>query len=988
MRLHRLELAAFGPYPGREVVDFDRLGADGLFLLHGDTGAGKTTLLDAVAYALYGAVPGVRDQAKRLRCDYAAEDVVTEVVLELTVQGHRLRLVRRPEYRRRKKRGGGTTTEKARASLTWVGSPPAGCATDGLIRIDEIARTVERLLGMTKEQFFQVVLLPQGEFAQFLRADTEQRERLLEKLFGTHRFALVEQWFRDHRQNRRRALDETRQAVRELVARVAQAADEEPPEGPDAGERWLAGVVERGRAALSTAERTLARAVSERELAESDLVERRALADKVRRVRAAATELADLAERAEQRKRWRAELSSATRAVAVVDADRELAVLDQAVHLAEHAEAEQERLCAGLGQGDLAANAAQLRAIAGHLREEAGSLAGLVPEAAQLEVELATLTELERTHDRTRLVHEELGERLASLPQRVAHARDRLAEASAALAALPVLKVASQDAQELFTAATSLPELEEAVRSAVDRHQGAVDAYQSARQTLLDLRQRRLDGMAAELSAALVAGQPCPVCGADEHPRPAPSSLGTVTAEDERRAADAEHRALEDRQAAQSMLVDVQARHAAVSTRLAGRSLAEVRSTWEAAVADYERAAQVAAARVELASAVEELDREEGLLRAEHAATAAKLATTRRDRSDLAARILERRALLDRARGDHPDVAARRTHVLELAGALEVLAEVRSWRVAAEARADEQRVVVAKAVASAGFLDLDAARRAARAPSEMAELERRLSEADGRAEHARRVLADPDLDGIDPTTEVDLPAAVEAASQARAACEVAVALASHARRRDQDIARLAERLRAVWRELAPREAAFEELSALTEVVNGRGQNAQRMSLRAYVLASRLEEVAVAASARLRRMSQGRYSFVHTDEPGRRGTRGGLGLDVLDDYSGRVRPAKTLSGGETFIASLALALGLADVAASQAGGNLLDTLFVDEGFGGLDVQTLDEVMDTLDELRAGGRVIGLVSHLEDLRQRIPVRLHVRRARTGSVLEIIT
>jgi len=173
---------------------------------------------------------------------------------------------------------------------------------------------------------------------------------------------------------------------------------------------------------------------------------------------------------------------------------------------------------------------------------------------------------------------------------------------------------------------------------------------------------------------------------------------------------------------------------------------------------------------------------------------------------------------------------------------------------------------------------------------------------------------------------------------------------------------------------------------LTDVVTGRGQNSRKMSLRSYVLAARLEEVAVAATARLKKMSQGRYSFVHSDAAGAHGTRGGLGLDVLDDYSGTVRPAKTLSGGESFLASLSLALGLADVVAAESGGALLDTLFVDEGFGTLDADTLDVVMNILDELRAGGRVVGLVSHVEELRQRIPTRLRVRKSRSGSTLEM--
>jgi exonuclease SbcC len=207
-----------------------------------------------------------------------------------------------------------------------------------------------------------------------------------------------------------------------------------------------------------------------------------------------------------------------------------------------------------------------------------------------------------------------------------------------------------------------------------------------------------------------------------------------------------------------------------------------------------------------------------------------------------------------------------------------------------------------------------------------------------------------------------------------------------AQRREHEVAGLADQLARAWADLAPVEREFAELVALTEVVNGRGQNARQMSLRSYVLAARLEEVAESATQRLRRMSQGRYSFVHTDARGTHGRRGGLGLDVLDDYSGQIRPAKTLSGGESFLASLALALGLADVVAGETGGAMLDTLFVDEGFGTLDADTLDLVMDTLDELRAGGRVVGLVSHVEELRQRIPMRLRVRKARTGSTVEL--
>jgi exonuclease SbcC len=980
LRLHRLELAAFGPYPNREAVDFDALGADGLFLLHGDTGAGKTALLDAVAFALFGAVPGVRGEARRLRCDYAADDTATSVSLELTVQGHRLRVTRSPDYVRPRRRGRGTTKQPAKASLTWVGSAPSGHAPDGLTRIDEVGLTIERLLGMSKDQFFQVVLLPQGEFARFLRSETGDREKLLERLFGTQHFAGVEQWFRDRRTERGRVLDARRIAVRELVARVAQVAGDEPPEdGADAA--WLAAVVARTAAAASEAAARQEAAGQARDAAEADLVERRGLADRIRRVRAARRELAALAEQADLRESGRAELDAARRAVPVVAAERELAMVRRLLETARSTEDSRNRAVGGCEAG-----VAELREAAGALREEAGTLAGLLDEAGRHGADLARVAGLDRAESTTRARAGRLAARLSQLPQQVAAAREQHEEATAAAAALAGLQSAMDEAKALARDAARLPDVEKAVRSAAEKQRRAVDAHQQARETVLDVRQRRLDGMAAELSAELMPGRPCPVCGSGEHPQPAWLELATVSAMDEHQATRAEQLALDARQSAAAAFREAEQELSALVERLAGRTARELATLRRRAVREHARAAALAARRAEFAEAVRALDDEAERLRDRHGAAERELVAIERERSGLTAAMAARAERLDAARGEHPDVATRRAHLLDRARALDALADARTERIAVAERLDERRIAVEETVAASGFDRVAAAREAARSESAMAELDGALAEADLREAAARRVLAEPELSDVDPTVEVDLAAAAGAAAAARQEAESAVAAASATRRRAQEIDGLAERLRAAWHRLAPLEAEFAELSALTDVVNGRGQNVRRMSLRSYVLAAKLEEVAAAATARLRRMSHGRYSFVHSDQAGPRGTRGGLGLDVLDDYSGRVRPAKTLSGGETFLASLALALGLADVVAAQTGGALLDTLFVDEGFGGLDPDTLDEVMDTLDELRTGGRVVGLVSHVEELRQRIPIRLRVHKSRSGSVLEL--
>jgi exonuclease SbcC len=1128
VRLHRLELTAFGPYAGREVVDFDRLGADGLFLLHGDTGAGKTTLLDAVAFALFGAVPGVRDQAKRLRCDYAEPDVVTEVRLELSVGGHRLRLVRSPEYLRQKKRGGGTTRQNAKASLIWVGGVPSGHAPYGLTRIDEVGRTVERLLGMSKDQFFQVVLLPQGEFARFLRAETAEREKLLEKLFGTQHFALVEQWFRERRTERARALEAARLACVQLVARLAQAVGSEPPADDVADEAWLASLVTATEVAAGEAvARELAATVT-RDQAEAELLARRDLADRVRRVAAAHAELAVLSAQSETRAAWAEELSAARRAAPVVTAHRELTRVEALARAADGAVAAQGEdtpsveelhdLTAGYGtdvpatatasdgvhgrpsdtesagraarpwamgaspdehSGRLAGSgsrgavssgvfalpagfdtstagqrgpdgalgerdeqahgfssseagasgieqsaeplpaaepwsrgavfgrrnegvgecrspdaesgervelvSAEVRGWAGRMREVAGALAGLVDEAALQVSDQKRVDELRWLDDRANATVTACGKRLSELPGEVDGTRETLGEAARAVAELPALVAAREELTALVRDAARVPAARRVVQERTDAAQAAVDAHQAARESTLDIRERRLLGMAAELAGGLVDGEHCPVCGGIDHPMPAAGEAPQVRAADERAAVLREQQADAARQETARELARVEQALATLLDRLGGRDADDLDKALRAAVEAHEHAVQLAGEHRRLRDRVRMLEGEfEEVMTRLRAAEKETTAYTH-EQAALVERMAERAARLAAARGEFDDVAARRARLLSVADRLDSLASAMAEQTGAWARVNEQAAVVRDALETAGFGDVAAALAAAR--PDHAALEQRLTETAAREAGLRQVLADPELTDVDPNLRVEVGAAADAYSVARIEMDAAMTAARVARQQAMDVAELARRLRAAWEESRPALTEFDELSKLTDVVNGRGQNARKMSLRAYVLAARLEEVAIAATARLQKMSDDRFSFVHTDAAGPRGTRGGLGLDVLDAYSGSTRSAKTLSGGETFLASLALALGLADVVAAETGGALLDTLFVDEGFGMLDANTLDEVMDTLDELRAGGRVVGLVSHVEELRHRIPTRLRVHKSRTGSRVELI-
>ncbi|MDP9437029.1 MAG: SMC family ATPase, partial [Actinomycetota bacterium] len=281
---------------------------------------------------------------------------------------------------------------------------------------------------------------------------------------------------------------------------------------------------------------------------------------------------------------------------------------------------------------------------------------------------------------------------------------------------------------------------------------------------------------------------------------------------------------------------------------------------------------------------------------------------------------------------------------------------------------------------------LEAARAALRPARWRAEAEQRRRVHDDRTAALAAVLADPELDvPLEPLA--DVPAAQAACAVAEDEVTRLVGEAAGAAARREQLEDLLPQVAAARAALTGIEEQHARIRRLADLCAGGAGNQLRMSLSSFVLAARLEEVAAAASARLLRMTQGRYSLAHTDETARGGARSGLGLVARDSWTGRDRETSTLSGGETFLASLALALGLADVVQAEAGGTRIEALFVDEGFGTLDEQTLDEVMDVLDGLREGGRVVGLVSHVAELRARIPAQVVVHKGRTGSTVSVV-
>lgn len=1020
MRLHRLRITAFGPFGTTQDIDFDDLSAAGLFLLHGPTGAGKTSVLDAVCYGLYGSVPGPRQgsgQGVTLRSDHAQPAVRTEVCLELTVAGRRLEVTRQPPWERPKKRGTGTTTEKAQSWLReYEASADDGGAWKDLSRShQEIGEEITQLLGMSKEQFCQVVLLPQGDFARFLRADAEARGKLLGRLFDTRRFAAVEQRLAEQRRDAEGAV---REGDGELLAdahRMQQAADgtlealentESPLPELAPGDPGLAGSVLAWAAVSRTTareRRTIARcaldaAESARAAAGRVLDDVRELDRLQRRFGQARERSVRLQERADEYRQLQTRMDRARKAETVAPA---LGLRRATEEEHRGATAEEARARGQLPATFADSGASGLAAAARKAAEELGGLDSArraERRIAELGAERAALEREERADDE--LLREAAGWLDGWETTRTA-LQERIESAQEAATQAEHLAGQLEPTQGRLDAARRRDRLAQEAATAYERALAARERATAAHEHWLTLKEQRLTGIAAELAAGLADGSPCAVCGATEHPAPAPKTAGHVDRATEESALAAHRQAEERRSAAEGRLGEVRESLAAARAAAQGSSGGDLAAAESQAVPDESSVEQLAAyvetlrgehaearsrasglhaAREALAQAEREYDRR-AAVRQEAAVRAASRATLR-DSLDREQAGLD--VELTRARGASASVAARASQLERQTALLTEAADAARVADDTAQRLKDADARLADAAFRAGFDTPRAAAEAMLDDARHRELQHRIDAWRNEEAAVRSLLAEPDAVAAAQQPPADLGAAQDAAEDADRRARACASALDEATRRCAELDRLSDRSAAGARRLAPLRAEYDRVARLAGLAAGTSaDNERKMRLESYVLAARLEQVAAAATARLRRMSSGRYTLVHSDDRTGRG-RSGLGLHVVDAWTGRERDTSTLSGGETFFASLALALGLADVVTDEAGGVRLDTLFIDEGFGSLDDQTLDEVLDVLDSLRERDRSVGIVSHVADLRRRVHAQLEVEKGRAGSVV----
>lgn len=1056
MRLHRLVARAFGPFADEVDIDFDRLSDAGILLIHGPTGGGKTSILDALCFALYANVPGARPAGRSLRSHHAPPTTAPMVSVEFTAGGQRLRVTRSPEFVRPKTRGTGDRIVPATVVLEELtGSSWTPLTT----RADEAGLTIRRVLGLGLDQFSRVVLLPQGEFAAFLRATPDDRRAVLERLFDVSRFGQIETWLAAQRRAADHAAGEVRSQLQSEVARLEAVVDLVAGAGSGSGaRRATAGDGDSGLEGDFAAE-VIAEcaAAAEVHLPATD-VPAAELPAAVAELTAAIHEIAAArsAERDVADSLWRTAEEALRQALPTAAAyDRGAHATATLVRLdaqAEQTERDSRRLSAhdrawGIA-GDLRALdrvVAQREAAASAAETAREAAAQLVPEIAELDAvsaaHLATeisaldnhvqeFTDLTRRWQAHHQVLHDARRALAAASTSVTGAQQRHEQATKALEASEATAANATAAVALATSLgrdehdlTRLERLHLELAQARARHEAAgteslaaLSVAQEAGAVLLDLQQRRLDGMAAELAVALVSGVPCPVCGSQAHPSPAQPVDVVTPAEIEvaaRRFDSVRQRASEAAAEVARWASTIAAREADVaddarSLESVRESLADLRSR-RRALGEVE--SLLAAAQKALAAAKEAARRSSeahGQVLTEAATAQGVLDAAQGTAQDLLDQLeLARQrhqdcpclVWFDASRpedtsGDLPaqdgtDLGAITRHHTRV---VQLLARVtHADRVAHEASLAEAELAeqVAQRSLSSGFPSLDEARCALLADDDARDLRDRLTDLRHQRAAAAATVDDEAvaeaLAGIRPDLE-RLSAAAESARSVWKAAARLETVASAAARDADTLADIVSKLAAGSVRLDEEAHA---LSALADTVAGLGaDNVLRMRLSAFVLAGRLEKVVELANERLAVIASGRYRLAHTDALASAGRRSGLGLEVHDLWTGVTRDPATLSGGEAFMASLALALGLADAVHHEAGGVDLQTLFIDEGFGTLDDESLEQVMSVLDTLREGGRAVGVVSHVADLRGRIPTQLRVDKSPGGSTVTVLS
>lgn len=1019
MKLQSLEIQAFGPFAKKEVINFSALGENPLFLIDGPTGAGKSSILHAICYALYGETTDSDRKELGLRCDHAEADLLTELSLAFSIRGDHYRITRAPTQMRPSKRGGGETEQKSTAHLRRMlesGKEETLVAK----KTTEAKAKIEEIVGLSSEQFLQVMVLPQGKFRALLLAKSDDRQAILSTLFQTEIYKRIEQLLKE----KAGAIEKQNQAFED---RKAEALSDVHVVDSEALEMAIGEVVglleakqkekdlaaEKKQQAATAIETAVAlgktfdsRDTKQKELQSFKLKEDEISADKSRVTRAAkaasiAPKWLALQGLLQDIKAKKAEIVTANQAKE--KADVRVNAAKEGVKQAT--EDYQQRDSLKAKEGIFKGYQEQLTRY-----KELNN--ALLAANANHKSALDKKSELEE-QDKT------IGQALIALVAEIESLEQASANKSVIVEQKLLAKGVFEKRKELHVARVDLLSLNQDYQKQKDKFEAAEKVYKKIAEDANRTEMRWFSNQAAVLAEKLEQDMPCAVCGSLKHPNPAVFSENELVINqavvDQARASQAKQFKVMDaiKEAMQACLHSVTGKEQDVKqlelelADHATKSLLEVEQVYRSLESDLKliesnekkllrakkQTSDKEQEREPIASDIKAIDDNIPELTALKATAKSELDAANKSLPEAYRNTVAIESVLTQVRQEIKSLETRyEVANQELTDSLNNQSSLVSTLIALnkslddlQARNEEQSHLWQQALADSEFATQEAFASAQMKKGALNVLVEHVRAHDDEVKtlQAELGLLERQLKDKQPP---DLEKLQQNSNELNDEFTLAESIWAMANQKHKELINTRDKIHKIEKQQVDIKKQYEVVGTLSKAASGRGN--VRVTLERFVLGNILDSVLSIASQRLHLMSKGQYRLIRQNEEEQlKNTTAGLDLAIDDAYTGKTRPVATLSGGESFMASLALALGLSDVVQERSGGIQLDTLFIDEGFGSLDQDSLQLAINTLIDLQSAGRAIGIISHVSELKEQMAQRIEVTGSRSGSTIKML-
>ena len=914
MRPLKLVISAFGPYAGRIQLDMDRLGSGGLYLITGDTGAGKTTIFDAITFALYGTASGENRTSSMLRSKYASADMPTEVEMTFLHAGKEYFIKRNPEYERPAKRGGGVTPEKAGAELRY----PDGRI---LTKTKDVDNAVSELLGIDRNQFSQIVMIAQGDFLKLLLAETKERQEIFRRLFQTAYYNRLQTELKRRASELRNQWNAAKGSVKQYIDGI-QCSEEDV----------LSIEMEKARRGELPVQEVLA--LLEKLIRQDGQAEKN-LEEEMNRLSKQLERMNSDLGKAEEIDKTKGQLEKARKQFE--DLTPRLEELEKSFLGEKEKQEKQEEL------------QKQITILEKSLPDY-DSLDQLKKEVAELEKALAQDGENERSKAEKSIKGKEGLRQLKAELEGLAHVGEQKQKL---LSQKEKEEARLKQLEQLRDALKKYCKQEKELRKKQADYQKARENAAQLEQEYSRMNRAFLDGQAGILADELEDGQPCPVCGALEHPHPAEKRAEVPTEQKLQKAK-------EDRDAA-------------------------AEKAGEASTAAGTLRGMVEAQENQIKKQMSELFGQEEIFGAEDKAEAELDAVAKRV-AKLAGRIEEEKKKEKRREELEKEIPEKEKLLQKLDGEIDELKRKISLASDRKSFLTEQSGELAAKLSFAGRVEAEKERN--RLSAERKALQEAYEKAEKAYQDSNREMSG--LKGqihsleqqLNTVQEINREETEDQKRRLGTQQEQIVTRQKEVHSRNSANTKTLKDIKTQSENVAGLEQKYGWVNALADTANGTLAGKEKVMLETYIQTTYFDRIIRKANLRFMVMSNGQYELKRLMEADNIKSQGGLELSVVDHYNGTERNVRSLSGGESFLASLSLALGLSDEVQASAGGIQIDTMFVDEGFGSLDSDALQQAYSALAELSDANRLVGIISHVSELKEKIDRQIIVKKEKTGG------